>query len=368
MPLREGVREAFTDALDLHGNPSSTHAAGRRARAVVEEARLAVAELYGSDERDVVFSSGASEAALTAMTPHYRLEGRDVVLQSCLVSAIEHVCVLDGGRFSSDRVRRIGADRTGRVDLDALDTALAREGRPSLVAVMAANNETGIVQPIAEVARIVRRHGGVLVCDAVQICGRTDAAALAEHADVFIVSGHKLGGPKGTGAMICPRRRAEPAPLLVAGGQENRRRGGTEAVASIAGFGVAAAGARDHMRFAARTGALKARLEAGLRAATPDVIIVGEDVGRLSNTTLACLPGARAETMVIALDLMGMEVSAGSACSSGKVGRSHVLEAMGIAEDGVRISLHEGSSEDDIDRFVAAWAEVTGQARIRAAA
>jgi cysteine desulfurase len=356
-PLRPEARAAMIAALAVPGNPSSVHAEGREARRMIDEARRRVAALVGAEPADVVFTSGGTEANATALAPSQP----GAVL---LVSAIEHPSVLAGGRFRPDAVRTVPSDPEGAVDLAALERQLAtaaNEGRRVLVSLMQANNETGVVQPVAAAAAIIHDAGGLLHVDAVQGAGRMACDINALGADFLTVSGHKLGGPKGIGALV---RRSDvvawPEPLIKGGGQERGTRAGTENVASIAGFGAAAAAAaRDLATEGRRLAALRDRLEAGLKAAFPHTVIFGAGAERLPNTTLFALPGVKAETAVIGLDLAGVAVSSGAACSSGKVAPSHVLAAMGVpaplARGAVRISLGYASQEADIERFLVAW-------------
>jgi cysteine desulfurase len=361
-PLRPEAREAMIAALDA-GNPSSVHAEGRAARRLVDDARRRVAALVGAAPADVVFTSGGTEANAMALTPGPQAGGgpRSVLL----VSAIEHPSVLAGGRFPADAVISMPVGQDGAVDLPALERQLVSlkgegRGRP-LVSLMHANNETGVVQPVGAAAAIVHAAGGLLHVDAVQGAGRIPCALNSLGADLLTMSGHKLGGPKGVGALV---RRSDavswPDPLIKGGGQERGARAGTENVAAIVGFGAAAAAAvRDLDAERPRLTALRDRLEAGLKAAFPQTVVFGAGAERLPNTTLFALPGAKAETAVIGLDLAGFAVSSGAACSSGKVGPSHVLAAMGVpgtlAGGAVRVSIGYATQEADVDRFLAAW-------------
>ena len=360
-PLRPQAREAMIAALDAIGNPSSVHAEGRAARRLVDDARRRVAALVGAEPGDVVFTSGGTEANALALAPG--AAGR--APQVLLVSAIEHPSVLAGGRFAADEIISIPVGPDGVVDLGALEHRLAtleRDGRGrALVSLMHANNETGVVQPIAAAAAIVHQAGGLLHVDAVQTVGRIPCDINDLGADLLTVSGHKLGGPQGVGALV---RRANALnwvePLIKGGGQERGARAGTENVAAIAGFGAAAeAAARDRDAECQRLGALRDRLEANLKADFPDAAIFGAECERLPNTSLFAVLGAKAETAVIGLDLGGVAVSSGAACSSGKVAPSHVLAAMGVpaplARGAVRVSIGYATQETDIDRFLAAW-------------
>jgi cysteine desulfurase len=363
-PLRPEAREAMCEALDVAGNPSSVHAEGRAARRLVEAARERVAALVGAEPRNVVFTSGGTEANVLALSP--AAGAGNEPCGRLMVSAIEHPSVLAGGRFSAAAVERLPVTGRGEIDLSALATRLkAAEGRV-LVSLMLANNETGIVQPVSEAAHLVHQAGGMLHVDAVQAAGRIACDINALSADLLTVSGHKIGAPKGVGALI--RRDAALSiadPLIKGGGQERGARAGTENVAAIAGFGAAAAAALAGLAAdRARMIGLRDRLEAGLRAASPEVVIFGAEAERLPNTTLVAQPGMKAETAVIAFDLNGVAVSSGAACSSGKVQPSHVLAAMGVpprlAGGAIRVSLGPTTTESEIDRMIEAWIRLSG--------
>jgi cysteine desulfurase len=361
-PLRPEAREAMAAAWDLVGNPSSVHAEGRQARRLVEEARAAVAAAVGAEPRNVVFTSGGTEANALALTPGLRRVSGPAA-ERLLVSAIEHTSVLAGGRFAPQAIGSIGVTRSGLVDLDRLRAALA-EGPPALVSVMLANNETGAVQPVAEIAEIVHAAGGLLHVDAIQGLGKIPFDIIDINADLITLSGHKIGGPKGVGAVVLAEGLAGPEPLLRGGGQERGHRAGTENISGIAGFGAAVTAAMEACgRDAARLEGLKSRLETGLRE-TPGTIVFSDGVPRLPNTTLFTVPGLKAETAVIGFDLAGIAVSSGSACSSGKVQPSHVLRAMGyapeLAQGAVRLSLGWNTSNADIDRCLEAWRKLAG--------
>ena len=361
-PLRREAREAMAAAWDLNGNPSSVHAEGRQARRLVEEARAEVARAVGALARNVVFTSGGTEANALALTPGLRRDSAPPV-ERLLVSAIEHASVLAGGRFSTQAIGTIGATGSGLLDLDRL-RALLQSGSPALVSVMLANNETGAVQPVVEASEIVHAAGGLLHVDAIQAFGKITFDINGLNADLITVSGHKIGGPKGVGAVALAEGVRGLEPLLRGGGQELGRRAGTENVAGIAGFGAAVKAAMDSLQNdAIRLENLRNRLETGLRQ-TPGAIVFSEDVPRLPNTTLFTVPGMRAETAVIGFDLEGIAVSSGSACSSGKVQPSHVLDAMGfgpeIAQGAVRLSLGWSTSSADIDRCLEAWRKLAG--------
>jgi cysteine desulfurase len=363
-PLRREARAAVLAALDVTGNPSSVHSEGRTARRLVEEARENVALLVAAQPHNVAFTSGGTEANMLALTPASNTHA--TAYTKLLVSAIEHASVLAGGRFPASAIERLPVTGSGHIDLSVLDRRLAELAGPLLVSVMLANNETGVVQPVSQVASLVHNVGGVLHVDAVQAPGRITCDINVLGADLLTLSGHKIGAPEGVGALI--RRDAStpfPVPLLKGGGQERRVRAGTENVSGIAGFGAAAAAtSRGFASERARLIALRERLEAGLKAHSPGMVIFGAGVDRLPNTTLFAVPGMKAETAVIAFDLEGVAVSSGAACSSGKVQPSHVLAAMGVppalARGAVRVSFGPSTSESEIDRLVRAWIKVSG--------
>jgi cysteine desulfurase len=360
-PLRPEARQAMAAAWDFNGNPSSVHAEGRQARRLVEDARGIVAGAVGALPRNVVFTSGGTEANALALKPGLR-RGTAASAERLVVSAIEHASVLAGGRFSPDMINSVGVTRSGVLDLAQLRAAL--EGKPpALVSIMLANNETGAVQPVAEAAGIVHSAGGVLHVDAIQALGKIAVDINALDADLLTLSAHKIGGPKGAGAVVLAEGLQGFEPLLRGGGQELGRRAGTENVAGIAGFGAALKPAMGALAGdAVRLQALRNRLEEGLRK-TPGLIVFSGDTQRLPNTALVTVPGMKAETAVIGFDLAGIAVSSGSACSSGKVQPSHVLEAMGfgpeIAQGAVRLSLGWSTSSADIDRCLEAWRKVS---------
>lgn len=369
-PLMEAARSVMVEALALTGNPNSVHAEGRAARAVIETARREVAGLVGAAAANVIFTAGATEAANLVLTPSYRMGKAPLPIGRLYVSAIEHPAVREGGRFAPGQISEIPVTPAGLTDLEALERLLsahdASTGLP-LVAVMAVNNETGIIQPIREAAQIVHRHGGLLLVDAVQAAGRIPLDLQEIGADFLILSAHKLGGPKGAGALIARGETLMPAPLIRGGGQEKGHRAGTENVAAIAGFGAVAACARTGLEARnAAIGALRDRLEQGMRSAAPDLVIHGEGIARVANTSFFTLPGLKAETGQIAFDLEGVALSAGAACSSGKLGASHVLTAMGQdAKTGaLRISLGAATTEGEIDRTVEIFAKIAGRRKI----
>ncbi|MBZ9722812.1 cysteine desulfurase [Mesorhizobium sp. CO1-1-11] len=364
-PLLSAAREAMVAAFDA-ANPSSVHAEGRAARRLVDNARRDVAALVNGKAEHVVFTSGATEAASALLTPDWRM-GRGAIRMSRLyVCEADHPCLLNGGRFPASQVTRIGVDADGIVNLDALAAALAghdkADGLP-LVAIHAANNETGVIQPIDRIAEIVKAEGGILVVDAVQAAGRVSIDMAAGYADYAIVSSHKIGGPKGAGAIVAAADLMMPTPLINGGGQEKGHRGGTENLPGIAGFGAAA---REALAGLKAVGAVRQRrdeAEAILKTLVPDVEIFGTDAPRLANTTFFAIPGVKAETAQIAFDLAGVALSAGSACSSGKVGPSHVLKAMGHGDSlgALRVSVGAATAAEDIELFRTALASIAAR-------
>lgn len=344
-PIRPAVIDAMAQAARDHGNPSSVHAPGRAARARIEAARRSVAALVGRPDADVIFTSGGTEADALAV----RGLGRPQVL----VSAVEH----DAVRAAAPGAPAVPVDRDGVIDLAALEAALD-PAAPGLLCLMWANNETGVIQPVAEAARLAHAAGWLLHVDAVQGAGRLDPDALAA-ADSIALSAHKLGGPPGVGALLIRDGLAVTA-MIAGGGQERGRRSGTENDVGIAGFALAAEiAAEQRIEEAERLTGLRVSLETDVSGRAPEARIMGADAERLCNTVSIALPGVAAETQVMALDLAGVAVSAGSACSSGKVKRSHVLDAMApddpIAGEAIRVSLGWASTGDDVDAFLRAW-------------
>uniref|UniRef100_Q07MC8 Cysteine desulfurase n=1 Tax=Rhodopseudomonas palustris (strain BisA53) TaxID=316055 RepID=Q07MC8_RHOP5 len=359
-PLRAEARAAMASAFDV-GNPSSVHSEGRRARAVVEQARGQLAAAVGARPQDVIFTSGGTEANALALAPFIRNGAQN--LERVIVSSVEHASVRAGGRFPPERIATIAVDRDGVIDLRHLDTLLAA-GPPALVSVMLANNETGAIQPIAVVAESVHRAGSLLHVDAVQALGKSPFQISKLGADLISISAHKIGGPKGIGALVLAPGITPPEPLLRGGGQEQGRRAGTENVIGIAGFGAAAQaahGSREHDM--ARVERLREKLEKILRQ-TCGITIFSDDVARLPNTTLFALPGLKAETAVIGFDLAGIAVSSGAACSSGKVQPSQVLSAMQVEPElvrgAIRISLGWETTEAEIERCGEVWQKLSG--------
>lgn len=363
-PVRPAVAEAMARALrDLPGNPSSIHAEGRAARAAVERARAAVARLVGARPESVVFTGGGTEACNAVLAPGTRRRGAPPSAgdPALLLGATEHPCCLDGHRFPTGAAESLPVGSDGLLDLDHLRARLAAlAGAPVLVSVGAANAETGVLQPLAEIARVVAAHpDAVLHADAVQAAGRVPLDLRALGLDALSLSAHKLGGPKGVGALVLTER-VEGDRLLKGGGQERGLRAGTENVAGLVGFGVAAEIAAGGLEAeAARLAGLRDGLLVRMRAAAPDLVVFGEAAPRLPNTLAFAVPGLAAETALIAFDLDGIALSSGAACASGKVARSPVLAAMGVAPDlaacALRASLGWSTTPADVARFAAAF-------------
>lgn len=360
-PLRPQVKKAMVDALEMAANASSVYEEGRKAKGVIERARELVAQLVGADSKAVTFTGGGSEANATVLQPMINVKGKPLVLDRLLVSSVEHDSVIKGGRFSVEQIEKIPVDASGLIDLDWLGTRLqqcAEAGEAVLVAVMLANNETGIVQPAQQVGALVAEHGGYFLCDAVQAPGKLPINITEIGAHFLTLSAHKIGGPQGVGAIVRRSDAYSFHPLIRGGGQEAYGRAGTENVVGIHGFGVAAElVALD--QGTDRLSSLRDEMEAGLERA----IVIGREVPRLPNTSCIAMPGIPAETMLISLDLQGFALSSGSACSSGKVGVSHVLTAMGFEENtarsALRISLGWNTQDTQVKEFVKTFNQMT---------
>jgi cysteine desulfurase len=359
-PVRPEVVRGMVDRLAEPGNPSSVHNFGRAARAAIDQARVRVAALVGATPGRVVFTSGGTEANNLA------LHGSDVGRR--LVSAVEHVSVGDAAAACAGGSEVVPVDAEGRVDAAALDALLSAGDGPGLLCVMAANNETGVIQPVAELAARAREAGLRVHCDAVQAAGRMALDMKALGVDSLALSAHKIGGPTGVGALVLGEG-AEPEPLIVGGGQERGLRAGTENVTGIVGFGIAAELACAELERMAEVAALRDSVEHRLRAVCSELAIFGAGAPRLANTSCLAMPGLANETQIMAFDLEGIALSAGSACSSGKVGPSHVLAAMGIApelaDEAIRMSLGWASTQADTDRFVDVWRALYARAQGR---
>lgn len=358
-PIRPSVVDAVMQALSQGGNPSSVHRLGRAARKVIEDAREAVAALVNVKPEQVVFTSGGTEANQAAL----RGLGAGVIL----ASAIEHSTVLQ----AAAHIQQVSVTRKGIIDLEALETdlkALQVNAGLILIALQLANNETGVIQPVARAVEIAHAYGARVHCDAVQAAGKIEIDMAALGVDTLALSAHKIGGPQGVGALVL--REGLPFAPLLTGGQERGRRGGTENVAGIAGFGVAAKAAKAELSEMATVQAKRDALQQRLMALAPDAQVFGGEVERLPNTLCIAMPHVKAETQVMAFDLAGVAISAGAACSSGKVRASHVLIAMGAGEalamNAVRFSIGLGNSDDDFVRAEVAWNDLYRRTRMQA--
>ncbi|WP_273760002.1 cysteine desulfurase family protein [Bartonella sp. ML70XJBT.G] len=361
-PLKKTARVALLESLEIFGNPSSVHTEGRAAKALLQKARRQVAESLNTNPDHVVFTSGASEAAMTLLTPFYNMGRAKIQFSHLYIGATEHPSVAEGGRFSQECITTVAVDRDGLIQQDQLVSLLKihdkTRGLP-LVAIQAANSETGVLQPIKELAAIVRDFGGILIVDLAQYVDKNFVDIDQMGGDFFILSAHKIGGPKGIGAFVSSGSLLMPAPLIIGGGQEKGLRGGTEALPLIAAFGAAIADCyiKEEIK---QLVYLRDKLENGIQKICHDVEIFGKRVQRLPNTTYFTVRGIKAETMQIAFDLAGFSVSAGSACSSGKVKQSRVLEAMGyhIPNGAIRISIGRCTTSQDIDDFLLFFSQI----------
>ncbi len=372
-PLRPAAREAMCAAMDEVGNPSSVHGEGRSAKKLIEQARAKVAALINAMPESVTFTASATEAAHLALTPDIISSGVPRRASKLYVLETEHPCVLAGGRFEPNNILAVPVLPNGLIDMSAFEALLdANKAEDSVpyVAVQLVNSETGVVQPVAEIAQRVRFRGGYVLCDAVQAAGRMQLDVKALGADFLLLSAHKIGGPMGVGALVNAHSILDLAPVIRGGGQESNRRAGTENVPAIAGFGAAADDVAKDAADYSRIAKLRDSLEAGLVpicdkfGLSDRLTVFGQQGERVGNTTLFALEGLRAETALIAFDLDGVAVSSGSACSSGKVGDSHVLKAMGIeseiARGAIRVSLGWNSQREDVERFLTVFEKTAG--------
>jgi cysteine desulfurase len=368
-PLRPQARTAMLAAMETVGNPSSVHAEGRAARSAVETARAQIAAGVGTSAKNLVFTSGATEAANLILTPFLQRRGDDAPLDLLLTGAGEHAAVLQGHRFPADRVESVPLTPDGTLSLEALSDLLqCNKGRRILLALQAANNETGAVQPTRTAAEMVHAAGGLMICDATQAVGRIETTFAATGADALFFSSHKLGGPAGAGALALADESLHiKEALLRGGGQESGRRAGTENLAAIIGFAAAFAVAKETMaEEAERLGRLRGLLEEKVEESWPESVILSAAAPRLPNTSAFQTPGGKAHTLLMALDMEGIALSTGSACSSGKVRRSHVLAAMGLEEtEAVRASLGWSTTREHVELFGIAFARVAKRIRAR---
>lgn len=361
-PIRDSVIEMASHAMQTVGNPSSVHTAGRSARRLVEDARVKVAALTGCRVRDVTFCSGGTEASNAVI--------RGSGAASIIISAVEHECGFAASKHAGVPTYVVGVDCKGLVDQNKLRALLREAPAPALVSIMLANNETGIIQSVREIADIAHEFGARMHTDAVQAAGKIPIDFNALGADYMTLSSHKIGGPQGVGAIITAPT-APLAPLVAGGGQELGRRSGTENVAGIAGFGVAALEAMDDLADTARIGALRDRFETAVSSHANNVCLIGQGLPRTANTSCVAMPGVKGETQVMHFDLNGIFLSSGSACSSGKVKVSHVLSAMGYEDDtanaSIRVSLGRLTTESDVDALIKAWISLYDRTAARVA-
>jgi cysteine desulfurase len=370
-PILPEAREAMLQAMALTGNPSSIHGEGRALRALVEGSRRALAGKLDCDARQIVFTSGATEAAALALSPKMVLDGKEVVVSRLYASAVEHPCILAGGRFPRGDIVSLPVDENGVLSPETVEKALAGHDSDSglaMVAIMAANNETGVVQPVHAIAQAVREAGAILLVDAVQGLQKLDITPARTGADLVLYSAHKIGGPQGAGALVRVNDALSPEPLARGGGQENFHRAGTENAAAIAGFAAAAEVHYPGEQIRELRDFIEARISTICSESGPDAgraVFFGSQVERLGNTTCFAVPGISAETALISLDLTGIALSSGSACSSGRVGRSHVLAAMGVGDElargALRLSLGPANSMDEAHRFARAFEDIVRQ-------
>ncbi len=371
-PLRPEAKAAMLAALETPANPSSVHGEGRVARACIEEARRTLAAVAGVSPGNVTFTSGGTEAnALALLGALQAAADAGQRITRLIISPVEHDSVLRTAQQATSfhaglRLSEVAVDRDGIVDLDALRTLLMQGKGRALVSIMAVNNETGVIQPVREIARVCHENGALFHCDAVQALGKIPCTLVDLGADMLTFSAHKIGGPQGAGALVCAPS-VTLAPLLVGGAQENGLRAGTQATVNLAGFAAALGATHEPLSPTLRDG-----LEQELLQACPDAIVFGRSAARVGNTTCIAAAGVPAETLVIGLDLEGFAVSAGSACSSGRVARSHVLGAMGVdpslAECAIRISSGWNTTEAGMQAFARSWAAIVSRARARVAA
>ncbi|MBN9309958.1 aminotransferase class V-fold PLP-dependent enzyme [Devosia sp.] len=365
-PLLPEARAAVVAALDLVGNPSSVHAEGRALRAAIDKARAQVARLAGAERDQVVFTSTATEAITQAIVGGARAFGVDAIV----VSAGEHAAVLKAAEATGLPVKKVGLDGDGYIKVEEIAAAIAAAdlvGMRLLVAVHLVNNETGIVQPVDRIEVLVGPSPHYLFVDAAQAFGKIGLEFASRAPDMMAISGHKIGGPAGAAALLL-KRHADQVRLIPGGGQESGRRGGTENAAAIAGFGAACEVFAERF-YHANVSELVRVAEDGMRLIAPDLVVFGETGGRIGNTSNFAVPGLRNAVAMMGLDLAGIAVSSGSACSSGKVGPSHVLEAMGVpaelGECAMRVSFGWSSSIEDVEAYLKGFSEVVGRHRAR---
>ncbi len=368
-PLRPEARAAMLAAMAGPGNASSIHADGRAAKAILEQARATIARGLGTAARNVTFTSGATEAANLVLTPMVQRGAEAAPVEFLLLGAGEHPAVLQGHRFAAGAVERVGLTPDGALSLASLDEALSRHaGKRVMVALQAVNNETGVIQPVREAAARVHAAGGFLVCDATQAIGRIETTFQTTGSDFLFCSSHKLGGPGGSGALAAAQDNLHISQMLLkGGGQEFGRRAGTENVPSLAGFAAAFGAALGGLAAEnARLEPLRDALEKRVAEVAPEACFFGKGAARAACVSAFAIPGVAAHTLLMSLDLVGVAVSSGSACSSGKVRESHVLAAMAAQEkEALRVSLGWTTREEDVEQFGMVLAETVDRIRSR---
>ncbi|MEO0329267.1 MAG: cysteine desulfurase family protein [Pseudomonadota bacterium] len=374
-PLLECARDAIVDAYDRFGNASSVHFEGRAAKKTVEDARSTIADFLDANPANMIFTSGATEAANHILSPKLRISGKQIRLDKLYVGATEHPCITQGGRFLADNIKTLAVNELGLIDLNALEQRLQANhnaDNPALVAVQLANSETGVIQPISRISDIVHAYDCFLLVDAVQGIGKIPFNIKELQADFVIVSGHKIGGPQGIGALILANGNVSPEPLFKGGGQENYHRGGTENVAAITGFAAACNWHKEYLTENIQNFSLRDSIEEGISTISletgngvPQPVFFGKSASRLGNTSCFAVSGIKSETALMSLDLDGVSVSSGSACSSGKVKQSHVLEAMGATPEemagALRVSIGWETDLEDSRRFLTAWKTIVSR-------
>lgn len=362
-PLLPSAKDAMIQAMDESGNPSSVHREGQMARRMINRAREHVANLCDADPAHVTFISGATEAACHLLTPNYKMGRSAINISKLYISAVEHPCVLAGGRFNASDVVIVAADGNGRLDLDDLEQKLGahddEQGLPML-ALQGANNETGVLHPVEKALEIAKSHKAITVLDAVQAAGKIEFSMRTLGADFAFISAHKIGGPKGVGAIISQGEILMPEPLVSGGGHEKGHRGGTENLIGIIGFGASCLFAKENLSKFLQLSKIRDETEERISNIAPDIMIYGKGIQRIANTICFSLPDTKSETLQIAFDIDGVATSSGSACSSGKVGESHVLAAMGAdtSAGALRVSIGHGTTEDDIAAFLSAFEKI----------
>ncbi|WP_182419213.1 cysteine desulfurase family protein [Bartonella sp. HY038] len=367
-PLSDSAKTALMQSFEHFGNASSVHNEGRTAKALIQSARRHIAESLNANIDNIVFTSGATESAALALTPQYMMGRSPVLFSKLYIGATEHPCVLAGGRFDKADIITIPVDENGLIHCNILENELANHDKSAglpLVSIQYANHETGVLQPIGQIADIVKQAGGVFIADIVQAYGKMPLDLTALGADFVFISGHKLGAPKGIGALIAMGRVLMPKALLTGGGQEHGHRSGTQAVGMISAFGAAVEDIKRHDNENNRLKILRDHLERGLKEISPDCIIHGKATERLPNTSFFSIPQMKAETLQIAYDLAGIAVSAGSACSSGKVSSSPILKAMNYHNDNgaIRVSTGWTTELHDIDTFLAETQKIVSRSK-----